>query len=54
MHGRPAQIVHLFGGALLRHLVILTQDGGQTQGFQMVFQQDLRRVDRLRVPLSVV
>jgi len=37
-----SRIIHLFGGALPGHLVVLTQDGWQPQGLQMMFEQHLR------------
>jgi hypothetical protein len=38
-------------GALPRHLVVLAQDGRQTQGIQVVFQKNLRCVGCFRVIL---
>jgi hypothetical protein len=37
-----ARIVDILGGALLRHLVVLAQEGGQTQRLQMMFEKYLR------------
>jgi hypothetical protein len=41
-------IVHLLNRALPCHLVILAQDRGQAEFLQMMFQQQLRRVGRMR------
>jgi hypothetical protein len=37
-----ARIVDIFGGALPGHPVVLTQEGGQAQRLQVMFEQDLR------------
>jgi hypothetical protein len=34
----------LLGGALPGYLVVLAEDGPQPQGFQMMFEQHLRRI----------
>src|ERR1700722_12312298 len=39
-----ARIVDILGRALPSHLVVLAQEGGQTQRLQMMFEQNLRCV----------
>lgn len=41
---QKARIIYALGRALRRHLVLLAQEGGQPQQFQMVLQQNLRRI----------
>gem|GEM_PF-3948719 len=44
MYGRIALIVDLLDRALSGDVIVLAQHGGQTQFFQVMFQQQLRRV----------
>lgn len=42
------RIINLLGGALPGHLVVLTEDGGQPQGLEMMFEQNLRYIGSSR------
>jgi hypothetical protein len=44
--------VHALSGTLLRDFVVLAQECGQPQRFQMMIEQDLRRVHINRSPGS--
>ncbi len=45
MYGRIALIVDLLDRALSGDVIVLAQHGGQTQFLQVMFQQQLRRVE---------